>query len=42
MRTPISAPAIETLDELQARDEYRYLIGIKTVFVRQQKDFISV
>lgn len=33
----IDAPAIETLDEMLARDEYRYLIGFKTVLVRHQK-----
>ncbi|MBP1844883.1 hypothetical protein J2046_003150 [Rhizobium petrolearium] len=38
----IDAPAIEVLDGLLARDEYRYLIGIKTVLVRQQKDSTSV
>ncbi|PDT15991.1 hypothetical protein CO670_14455 [Rhizobium sp. J15] len=27
-------PAVETLDELQRRDEYRFLIGFKTVLVR--------
>ncbi|MBP2558519.1 cell wall-associated NlpC family hydrolase [Neorhizobium galegae] len=33
----IDAPALETLDEMQARDEYRYLIGFKTVLVRHEK-----
>ncbi|WP_117192407.1 NlpC/P60 family protein [Rhizobium terrae] len=32
----IDAPAIETLNEMQARDEYRCLIGFKTVLVRRQ------
>ena len=30
----IDAPAIETLKEMQASDEYRYLIGFKTILVR--------
>jgi hypothetical protein len=30
----IDAPAIETLEEIQRRDEYRYLIGFKRVLHR--------
>jgi hypothetical protein len=33
----IDAPAIETLDVVLARDEYRHLIGFKTVLVRHEK-----
>jgi len=33
----IDAPAIETITEMQARDEYRYLIGFKTVLVHNNK-----
>jgi len=33
----IDAPAIETLEEMQARAEYRFLIGFKTVLMRNEK-----
>lgn len=33
----IDAPAIETLEEMQARDEYRCLIGFKTVLRRNDE-----
>ncbi|UWU23575.1 hypothetical protein N2601_25300 (plasmid) [Rhizobium sp. CB3060] len=32
----IGVPAIETLEELRNRHEYRYLIGIKVLFDRRQ------
>lgn len=37
----IDAPAIETLEEMQARHEYRHLIGFKTVLVRHEKGSAS-
>ncbi|WP_032998415.1 hypothetical protein [Rhizobium leguminosarum] len=33
----IGFPAIETLEQMQNRDEYRFLIGFKTVLVRQEQ-----
>jgi len=37
----IDAPAIETLEEMQARDEYRHLIGFKTILIRRQRGLAS-
>ncbi|MGR9471054.1 hypothetical protein [Rhizobium leguminosarum] len=33
----IGFPAIETLEQMQNRDEYRFLIGFKTVLVRREQ-----
>ncbi|WP_261332226.1 hypothetical protein [Rhizobium leguminosarum] len=33
----ISFPAVETLEQMQNRDEYRFLIGFKTVLVRREQ-----
>ncbi|MGO8074530.1 hypothetical protein AB9F41_18655 [Rhizobium leguminosarum] len=33
----IGFPAIETLEQMQCRDEYRFLIGFKTVLVRREQ-----
>ena len=34
----INAPAVETLSEIQSREQYRHLIGFKTVLIRQVAD----
>lgn len=37
----IDAPAIEMLEEMQTRDEYRHLIGFKTILVRHGKRLVN-
>ena len=32
------APAIETLSQIQSREQYRHLVGFKTVLIRQVND----
>ena len=34
----IDAPAIETLSEIQSREQHRYLVGFKTVLIRHVND----
>ncbi|MEF0944039.1 hypothetical protein [Rhizobium sp. BR 362] len=37
----VGVPAIETLEELQDRDEYRHLIGIKMLSTKTGADFLA-